>query len=154
MGETRCPGFRFTAYNEMMKSILFAFLLQLAAASTVQAQGVYCKQFGNKTWCNNGMLVHQFGGTTVIPDVAPLAPRAPLLPHGGGILRNNDLPTLAVPYSAAGTQNRLGDYGVLVPAAPAAVLVPAAPAAAPVLVVPATSGARVCHQFGTTLVCN
>lgn len=136
-----------------MRFVLLTLAICFATGSTARAQTVVCKQFDNKTWCNNGMVAHKFGNTTVIPDVAPLAPRAPLVPPVGGVLRNSDLPTLAVPYSAAGTQHRLGDYGVLAPMAPAAAPVLVAPAAAPVLVLPA-KGARICHQFGTTLVCN
>ena len=129
-------------------SVVLALFLGLLAANGAQAQVSYCKQIGNnKTWCNNGMLIHQFGHTTVIPDVAPLVPRAPVAPPAGGLLRNNDLPTLAVPYAPAGTQNRLSGYGT--PLLPP----PTQAAPAPVLVVPA-AGARVCHQFGTTLICN
>lgn len=122
-------------------------LALLAAAAGAQAQTTYCRQIGNnKTYCSGGVIVHQFGNTTVIPNATPYEPQPyPALP--GAMLRNNSLPTFAAPYSPAGTQNVLP--------APAYALPPAlaVPQQGQLLVVP-SSGSRICHQFGTVLVCN
>lgn len=124
-------------------------LALLAAAAGAQAQTTYCRQIGNnKTYCSGGVIVHQFGNTTVIPNATPYEPQpSPALP--GALQQNNSLPTFAAPYSPVGTQNMLP-----APASPYAMpSVQAAPQQGQVLVVP-PSGSRICHQFGTVLVCN
>jgi hypothetical protein len=70
---------------------------------------------------------------------------APTLPNP--LQQGNNLPPLNDPYSQAGTPHTL-------PALPTPAY-PQQPAAAgaPVIVVP-PAGSRICHQFGTTLVCN
>ncbi|MBI4988771.1 MAG: hypothetical protein HZC23_08135 [Rhodocyclales bacterium] len=128
-----------------------AFLpMLLVLASSAEGQVVYCKDIGGgKTHCsgNGGMTIHRYGNTTVVPNAMPVQPQtAPALPNP--LLQNNNLPTLNAPYSPAGTQNTL-------PVLPAPAYPQAQPAssAAPVIVVP-PAGSRICHQFGTTLVCN
>jgi hypothetical protein len=139
-----------------MRLSLLALALGLAAGANAHAQVTNCKQFDNKTWCN-GVLVHRFGHTIVVPDPPRVAPRysAPLS-YGGhysqrygqqqGLLDNSDLPTLAVPYGPSGTQSRSSDYGRPF-ATPPAPIQGQMPMARP-------DGSRVCHQFGNVLVCN
>lgn len=123
----------------------------LAFASAAQGQATYCRDIGdNKTYCTGGTIIHRSGGTTIIQNPMAAPPQAaPALPNP--LLQNNALPSMNAPYTGAGTQNAL-------PAAPPTPAIPpatAVPQAAPVIVVPpAGSGGRICHQFGTTLVCN
>ncbi len=135
---------------------LFASLLAAPASGQVS----YCKDIGHgKTYCSGGTIIQQHGRTTIISggqtDFQPYNnPPNPLLNPGSG------LPTLAAPYSPAGTQGMLIDHP---PATTLQPLLPAAPAS-PALVVPQTRyhgdhpgkyrGHQVCHQFGNTLVCN
>lgn len=131
------------------ESLLLALLLVPACAA--QGQVTYCRDIGdNKTYCTGGTVIHRQGRTTIIPQAVPAqpyAPAAPVLPNP--LQQNNALPTLNAPYTAAGTQQPLP------PALPTPMIQPAKPEApgAPVIIVP-PSGSRICHQFGTTLVCN
>ncbi len=125
--------------------------LLLVLASAAEGQVVYCKDIGGgKTHCsgNGGMTIHRFGNTTVIPNAGPAQPYpAPALPNP--LQQGNNLPPLNDPYSQAGTPHTL-------PTLPATAYPQAqqpAAAGAPVIVVP-PAGSRICHQFGTTLVCN
>ena len=131
------------------KAALILVLLVLAASANGQV--VYCKDIGGgKTHCsgNGGMTIHRFGNTTVIPNAVPAQPYpAPTLPNP--LQQGNNLPPLNDPYSQAGTPHTLPTLPT--PAYPQAQQ-PAA-AGAPVIVVP-PAGSRICHQFGTTLVCN
>lgn len=131
-----------------MKRTLLLSLALLAAAAGAQAQTTYCRQIGdNKTYCSGGVIVHQFGNTTVIPNAVPYEPQGiPALPNT--MQQNNAMPTLVAPYSTAGTQNMLP-----APAMPYQVPVQPAPQQGQVLVVP-PAGSRICHQFGTVMVCN
>lgn len=133
------------------RTTAFCALALLVCAPLAQGQVTYCRDIGgNKTYCTGGTVIHHHGRSTVITNVAPQQhlPSAALQPNP--LLQNNALPTLDVPYTAAGTQQQA------LPAMPAPVVVqPARPDApgAPVILVPST-GNRICHQFGTTLVCN
>jgi hypothetical protein len=137
-----------------MKCNIALIPLLLLLASAAEGQVVYCKDIGGgKTHCsgNGGMTIHRFGNTTVVPNAIPAQPYpAPTLPNP--LQQGNNLPPLNdpySPYSQAGTPHTL-------PALPApAYPQPQQPAAAgaPVIVVP-PAGSRICHQFGTTLVCN
>lgn len=120
----------------------------LSGAAGAQAQTTYCRQIGNnKTYCSGGVIVHQFGNTTVIPNATPYAPQGfPALPDA--MQQNNSMPTFAAPYSPAGTQNMLP-----APASPYQLPVQPAPQQGQILVIP-PSGSRICHQFGTVMVCN
>lgn len=129
------------------KFTLIAILFGIAPAAGAQVN--YCKDIGgNKTYCTDGTIIHRNGGTAIIQNAMPVQPQsAATLPNP--LLQNNALPTMNAPYSAAGTQNPL-------PATlPAPAIPPAMPTiqTAPVIVVP-PAGSRICHQFGTTLVCN
>jgi hypothetical protein len=130
-----------------MKRHLLLSLALLAASAGAQAQTTYCRQIsGNKTYCSGGVIVHQFGNTTVIPNTTPYEPQGiPTLPNA--TQQNNSMPTFAAPYSPAGTQN------MLAPATPYQLPVQPAPQQGQVLVVP-SAGSRICHQFGTVMVCN
>ncbi len=116
-----------------------------ACAPTALAQVSYCRDIGGgKTYCSGGTVIHHHGRTTIVPNAAPAQPQPmPTLPSP--LQQQDGLPTLNAPYSPAGTQG----------AVPAPVIQPARPDApgAPVIVVP-PAGSRICHQFGTTLVCN
>lgn len=129
-----------------MRSALPLTLL-LAIATAAQGQVTYCRDIGNnKTYCSGGTLIHRHDRTMVITNSAPSQPmQAPALPNP--LQQNNALPGMNAPYTAAGTQEILP--------APATTLQPVRPAAsgAPVVIVP-PAGSRVCHQFGTTLVCD
>lgn len=130
----------------MKRKILFAALL--AAASGAQAQATYCRQFDNKTYCSGGVIIHRFGDTTVIPHTTPYQPPAyPALPNV--MQQNNSMPTFAAPYSPAGTQNMLP-----APASPYLLPVQPAPRQGQMLIAPPGGGPRICHQFGSVLVCN
>mgnify|MGYP006915234933 CR=1 FL=1 len=122
---------------------LIAALFALAPAA--EGQVAYCKDIGGgKTYCSGGTVIHRQGDITLVPNAMPAQPQsAATLPNP--LLQNNALPTMNAPYSAAGTQGAL-------PASPAPAIQPATPAT-PVIIVP-PAGSRVCHQFGTTLVCN
>lgn len=135
-----------------MKRIALALLASaLLGAALAQAQVTYCKDIGNgKTYCTGGTVIHQFDQGVVVTNPAPSYPYPPQAMPPNPLLQNNALPTLNAPYTGTGAQQAL-------PAAPAPILVqPAQPAvpAAPVIVVPPAGNGRVCHQFGTTLVCN
>lgn len=134
-----------------MKFKIALIPLFLALASAAEGQVVYCKDIGGgKIHCSGdgGMTIHRFGNTTVIPNAMPAQPYpAPALPNP--LQQGNNLPPLNDPYSQAGTQHTLPTLPA--PAYPQAQQ-PAA-AGAPVIVVP-PAGSRICHQFGTTLVCN
>lgn len=123
----------------------------LVLASSAKGQVVYCKDIGGgKTHCsgNGGMTIHRFGNMMIIPNALPAQPHtAPALPNP--LMQNNTPPTLNDPYSQAGTQHTLPTLP------PPTYPQPQQPAAsgAPVIVVP-HAGSRICHQFGTTLVCN
>lgn len=132
----------------MMKRELSLAVFLLAAASTVQGQVTYCRDIGHgKTYCSGGTIIHRNDNATVITHSrqSPLQ-TAPSLPNP--LLQNNALPTMNAPYSAAGTQGTL-------PALPNQPNQFANPATqgTPVIVLP-PAGSRICHQFGTTLVCN
>lgn len=131
-----------------MKRKLSLFAALFALASAAEGQVTYCKDIGGgKTYCSGGTIIHRNGNTTIIQNPMPTQPQsAATLPNP--LLQNNALPTMNAPYSSTGTQNTL-------PVLPAPAVQPATPAtqAAPVIIVP-PAGSRVCHQFGTTLVCN
>lgn len=120
-------------------------------ATAAEGQVVYCKDIGGgKTHCsgNGGMTIHRFGNTTVVPNAVPAQPYpAPTLPNP--LQQGNNLSPLNDPYSQGGSQHTLPTLPS--PAYPQ-VQQPAA-SGAPVIVVP-PAGSRICHQFGTTLVCN
>lgn len=120
-----------------------------AAASTAQGQVTYCRDIGHgKTYCSGGTIIHRNGNTAIITNSRqPLPQAAPSLPNP--LLQNNALPVLSAPYSAAGTQGTLPTT----PITPANPYIDPAPQGTPVMVVP-PAGSRICHQFGTTLVCN
>lgn len=125
---------------------LIAMLLVPAFAA--EGQVTYCRDIGNnKTYCSGATVIHRFGRTTIVPNVVPAQPPSLAMPPNP-LLQNNALPALNAPYSAAGAQQNL-------PVPSAALILPARPDApdAPVIVIP-PSGSRICHQFGTTLVCN
>lgn len=126
----------------------FLLAVLIACAPTALAQVSYCRDIGGgKTYCSGGTVIHHQGRTTIVPNAVPAQPQPmPTLPNP--LQQQEALPTLNAPYSPAGTQGAL-------PAVPAAVIQPARPEApgAPVIVVP-PAGSRICHQFGTTLVCN
>jgi len=123
--------------------------LLLVLASAAEGQVVYCKDIGRgKTHCsgNGGMTIHRFGNTTVVPNAMPAQPYpAPALPNP--LQQGNNLTPLNDPYSQTGTPHTLPVLPT--PAYPQ----PPAAAGVPVMVVP-PAGSRICHQFGTTLVCN
>lgn len=128
-------------------SLLLAALLLPAFAA--HGQVTYCRDIGdNKTYCTGGTVIHRHGKTTIIPQAVPTQPQGPLAPPNP-LLQNNALPTLNAPYTGAGAQQALP------PAMPTPMIQPARPEApgSPVIIVP-PSGGRICHQFGTTLVCN
>ena len=131
-----------------MKRELSLIAALFAFASTAEGQ-VYCKDIGDgKTYCSGGTVIHRQGNTMIVPNAMPAPPQsAATLPNP--LLQNNALPTMNAPYSPAGTQGTLPT-----PSAPA-IHQPTMPAtqAAPVNIVP-PAGSRVCHQFGTTLICN
>ena len=135
-----------------MKCELSLVVFLLAAASTAQGQVTYCRDIGHgKTYCSGGTIIHRNDNTTIITNSRQPVPQAPpTLPNP--LLQNNALPTLNAPYTAAGTQGTL-------PALPITSTTPAnqyanpVPQGATVIVVP-PAGSRICHQFGTTLVCN
>jgi hypothetical protein len=128
----------------MMKWNLSLLAVLLVPPLAAEGQVTYCRDIGdNKTYCSGGTVIHRFDKMTVIPNVAPAQPYPPAMPPNP-LLQNNALPTLNAPYTAAGTQQALP--------APMIQLVPDAPHA-PVIVMPPGRG-RICHQFGTTLVCN
>lgn len=147
----------------MLRLISIALLASLLA-TPARSQMSYCKDIGHgKTYCSGGTIIQQHGRTTIISggqaDFQPYNnPPNPLLSQGNG------LPTLAAPYSPAGTQGML-----VAPSATALQPVLPAPASSPALAVPQTrhhdgypqrhggigyGGHRICHQFGNTLVCN
>jgi hypothetical protein len=129
-----------------MRFAATALLMLCAFVPAALGQVTYCKDIGhNKIYCTGGTVIHHRGGTTVMTNPMPSQQHAPALPNP--LLQNNALPTMNAPYTAAGTQESL--------LVPAPVVQPAKPGApgAPVIVVP-PSGSRICHQFGTTLVCN
>lgn len=125
---------------------LIAVLLGLAC--TAEGQVTYCKDIGdNKTYCSGGTVIHRQGRTTVIPNAMPAQRQpVPMLPNP--LMQDSAAPPMGAPYSAPGTQHTL-------PSLPAPMVQPARPDApgAPVIVLP-PAGSRICHQFGTTLVCN
>jgi hypothetical protein len=128
----------------MMKRSLSLLAVLLVPPLAAEGQVTYCRDIGdNKTYCSGGTVIHRFDKMTVIPNVAPAQPYPPAMPPNP-LLQNNALPTLNAPYTAAGTQQALP--------APMIQPVPDAPHA-PVIVMPPGRG-RICHQFGTTLVCN
>ena len=132
-----------------MKRELSLIAALLAFASAAEGQVTYCKDIGDgKTYCSGGTVIHRHGNTTIIPNAMPAQPQsAATLPNP--LMQNNTLPTMNAPYSPVGTQGTL-------PALPAPSIQPATPPAtqaAPVIIVP-PAGGRICHQFGTTLVCN
>lgn len=137
-------NFRFSIYNENMRPSLILIAAMVVLAPSAHGQLTYCKDIGkNKTYCSGGTIIHHLDRTTVISSAAPPQLQSPAtlpnpLPHNIG------LPSLNAPYSSAGTQ------GVL--PTPASVVQPTAPGT-PVVVVP-PPGSRICHQFGTALVCN
>jgi hypothetical protein len=121
----------------------------LAPALAAEAQMTYCKDIGGgKTYCTGGTVIHRHGNTTIIPQAVPAHPGQQLGP-ASPLLQNNSLPTLNAPYTGAGSQQPLSST------LPAPLIQPARPDApgAPVIVIP-PAGSRICHQFGTTLVCN
>lgn len=126
----------------------FLLAALFACACVAEAQVTYCRDIGGgKTYCSGGTVIHHHGRTTIVPNAVPAQPQTmPALPNP--LQQQDGLPTLNAPYSPAGTQGSL-------PAMPAPVIQPARPEApgAPVIVVP-PAGSRICHQFGTTLVCN
>lgn len=131
-----------------MKRELSLLAVLLVPAFAAEGQVTYCRDIGdNKTYCSGGTVIHRFGRTTVVPNVVPAQPHPPAMPPNP-LMQNNALPTLSAPYTAAGTQQNL-------PALPTPMIQPAKPDApgTPVIVIPPT-GSRICHQFGTTLVCN
>lgn len=132
-----------------MKRELSLAVSLLAAASTAQGQVTYCKDIGHgKTYCSGGTIIHRNDNTTIITNSRqPLPQAAPSLPNP--LLQNNALPVLSAPYSAAGTQGTLP----ALPVSPTNQYVDPARQGAQVIVVP-PAGSRICHQFGTTLVCN
>ncbi len=132
-----------------MKRILTLLVFLLATASAAQAQVAYCKDIGNgKTYCSGGTIIHRNDNTTVITHSRQSPQQAsPVLPNP--LLQNNALPTMNAPYSTAGTQGTLP----VLPVHPGNQFAHPAPQGAPVIVMP-PAGSRVCHQFGTTLVCN
>lgn len=131
-----------------MKRVLPLIASLFAFASTADGQVTYCKDIGDgKTYCSGGTVIHRHGNTMVVPNAMPAQPQsAATLPNP--LLQNNALPAMNAPYSPAGSQGAL-------PTLPAPAIQHAIPAAqaAPVIVVP-PAGSRVCHQFGTTLICN
>lgn len=132
-----------------MRHHLSLMVVLLAFAATAEGQVTYCKDIGNnKTYCSGGTVIHRQGRTTIISNPMPAQP-PPSATLPNPLLQNNALPTMTAPYSAAGTQDTL-------PVLPAPVIQPARPDApgSPVIIVPPSGGGRVCHQFGTTLVCN
>ncbi len=136
----------------MMKSALPLIALMFALAPAAEGQVTYCKDIGNnKTYCSGGTIIHRQGNTTVITNSRQAPPHAPpALPNP--LLQNNALPTLNAPYSAAGTQGTLQGTLPVLPA-PASQFDTPASHGSPVIVLP-PAGSRICHQFGTTLVCN
>lgn len=129
-----------------MKRELSLIAALLVFATAAEGQVTYCRDIGNnKTYCSGGTVIHRHGRTTIIPNALPAQP-SPSLPNP--LLQQNALPNMGAPYSPAGTQGTL-------PALPTPAIQPARPESpgAPVIVVPPT-GSRICHQFGTTLVCN
>lgn len=132
-----------------MKRELSLAVFLLAAASTAQGQVTYCRDIGHgKTYCSGGTIIHRNDNATVITHSrqSPLQ-TAPSLPNP--LLQNNALPTMNAPYSAAGTQGTLP----ALPVQPGGQFANPAPLGAPVIVLP-PAGNRICHQFGTMLVCN
>lgn len=131
-----------------MRSRLCWVAALFALTSAAEGQVTYCRDIGgNKTYCSGGMVIHRFGNTTVIPNAMPAQPPSSAL-QPNPLLQNNSLPTMNAPRSAAGSQNTLSGL-------PPPAVLPARPdlTGAPVILIP-PSDSRVCHQFGTTLVCN
>lgn len=131
-----------------MKRTLALVAALFALTPAVEAQVTYCKDIGgNKTYCTGGTIIHRNGGTTIIQNPVP-AQAQPSAALPNPLLQNNALPTMNAPYSGAGTQGTL-------PAHPTPAIPSDMPGtqSAPVIVVP-PAGGRVCHQFGTTLICN
>lgn len=125
-----------------------ALALLLALSPAASGQVAYCKEIGNnKTYCSGGTIIHRQGNTTVITN-SGMAPRQVLPTLPNPLMQNNSLPALDTPPAAAGIQGAL-------PALPAPTgqIGNAAAQPAPVIVLP-PAGSRICHQFGTTLVCN
>lgn len=120
----------------------------LALASAAEGQVSYCKDIGKgKTYCGDGTIVHRFGNTVVVPYAMPMQPHTSLPPNS--LLQNNALPTMSVPYSPIGTQSESREQYYPYPIAPAQ----PATHGGTVLVMP-PRGSRICHQFGTVLVCD
>lgn len=126
--------------------------LMLALTPAAEAQVAYCKDIGHgKTYCSGGTIIHRNNNTTIITNSRQAPPQAfPTLPNP--LLQNNALPTLNAPYSAAGTQDTLQGTLPVLPA-PANQFDNPPSHGSQVIVVP-PAGSRICHQFGTTLVCN
>jgi len=132
-----------------MKRELSVAVFLLAAVSAAQGQVAYCKDIGHgKTYCSGGTIIHRNDNTAIITHSNPPVSQSPLsLPNP--LLQNNALPTLQMPYTAAGTQESLPVQPVI----PANQYAYPALQGATVIVAP-PAGSRICHQFGTTLVCN
>jgi len=135
----------------MKRVILLASALLCAPLAQGQVT-TYCKDIGGgKTYCTGGTVIHRFDQGVVVTNPVPAQPYPPQAMPPNPLLQNNALPTLNAPYTGAGTQQAL-------PAAPPPLVVqpvqPAVPVAPIIVAPPAGSSGRICHQFGTTLVCN
>lgn len=151
-GNRPASNSRFITYNGLVRHNRSLIALLLVLAPAAQGQVTYCKDIGHgKTYCSGGTIIHRNDSTTIITNSRQAPPQAsPSLPNP--LMQNNALPTLDAPYSAAGTQGTLPALPVQPPsqfAHPPG----QAPQGTPVIILP-PAGSRVCHQFGTTLVCN
>ncbi len=135
-----------------MKRELSLVVFLIAAASVAQGQVTYCRDIGHgKTYCSGGTIIHRNNNTAIITHSSPpVSQSLPSLPNP--LQQNNALPTLNAPYTAAGTQGTLPVLPII-PTTPANPYANPALQGATVIVAPA-AGSRICHQFGTTLVCN